>query len=89
MNKDAFSMKGPERAFTVNAPKPPNPLLQSNITTRSDIRELRQNERKVLSNYGEVDAEHVKVPIDRAIDLVLEKDLIKSRPGSVVVKSQN
>lgn len=63
--------------FMTNAPKPPYPLLQTNITTKTDIKELRQNETTILTSSGIVDAQKgvYRIPIDRAIDLTVQRGL--------------
>jgi hypothetical protein len=47
------------------------PLLQSNITARTDMRDLRQQETKELESAGETKVKGVyHIPIDKAIDNV-------------------
>ena len=67
--------------------QPPNPLLQDNFTTKSDIKELRQREDEVLGSYGWVDqnAGTVHIPIDEAMTLVVEQGV--STGASVPAKS--
>jgi len=52
---------------------PPAPRLQTNA--REDLRRYHQDEDKVLGTYGWVDqkANVVRIPIDRAMDLMLQK----------------
>ena len=52
---------------------PPEPRLQTNA--REDLRRYHQDEDKVLGTYGWVDqkANVVRIPIDRAMDLMLQK----------------
>ncbi|HTQ08609.1 MAG TPA: hypothetical protein VMI31_00915 [Fimbriimonadaceae bacterium] len=62
--------------FASRIPPSPNPLLQTNETAKSDIRDLRQKENAIL--YGKpawVDKSKgiVRIPIDQAIDLYLSK----------------
>jgi hypothetical protein len=54
---------------------PPEPRLQT--APIDDIQKLREHERSILDTYGWVDREHgvVRVPIDRAIDLLAERGL--------------
>jgi hypothetical protein len=60
-------------------PTPPLPRLQPNPidgnTPQEDIDELRAREDEALNSYGWVDREAgtVRIPIDKAIDLVLEE----------------
>ena len=78
INRDAFLYQPtPAREFYSRIPQAPYPVLQTNITTKTDIMELRQHERQVLTSYGQVDADHLRIPIDRAIDLVLQQGLVK------------
>ncbi len=54
---------------------PPLPRLQT--TPNVDLRAFRDREAQVLTTYGWVDKEKgvVRIPIDRAIDLVAERGL--------------
>jgi hypothetical protein len=53
----------------------PRPRLQT--SDRMDMEQLRQSEDKVLNTYGWVDrdAGTVRVPIDRAMELLVERGL--------------
>jgi len=58
------------------APKePPEPRLQPN--PQSDMRKMLQEEDQVLNQYGWVDPDRgiVRLPIDRALDIVAQKGL--------------
>jgi hypothetical protein len=60
------------------------PLLQSNITARTDIMSLRRNETAVLDSSAVVDKAHgvYRVPVDQAIDDVVNmSDSQKSAVG--------
>ena len=48
----------------------PNPLLQSNVGAKAEIRELKRLEEQHLNNYGWVDKEKgiARMPVDMAID---------------------
>jgi len=54
---------------------PPEPRLQTN--PRQDLSDLRAREDQTLSSYGWVDrnAGVVRIPIDQAIKLTLERGL--------------
>lgn len=54
---------------------PPGPRLQTN--PREDMRELRARDEEILTSYGWVDknAGIVRIPIDEAMKLVLERGL--------------
>jgi hypothetical protein len=56
------------------------PPLQA--SPAEDLRELRQTEEALLTGYGWVDqeAEVVKIPIDRAIELLAERGLPVREP---------
>ncbi len=55
--------------------EPPEPRLQAN--PQADMRTMREKEDAVLSHYGWVDPTRgvVRIPIDRALDLVAERGL--------------
>lgn len=56
---------------------PPGPLLQSNITAKKDIADLRRDEDRKANYYGWVDQQKgiVRVPVDVALDRVAVKGL--------------
>ena len=62
-------------AKDVMRPLPPRPRLQT--YPFDDIKELRKEENKVLDHYAWVDqnAGVVRIPIERAIDVLAEKGL--------------
>ncbi|MBI3492583.1 MAG: hypothetical protein HY047_12520 [Acidobacteria bacterium] len=62
-------------AMTQAAKTPPEPRLQTN--PRQDLRDLREQEDQILGSYGWVDknAGTVRIPIDEAIKLTLERGL--------------
>ena len=55
--------------------EPPEPRLQAN--PQADMRTMREREETVLNHYGWVDPNRgvVRIPIDRALDLVAERGL--------------
>lgn len=55
------------------SPLPPEPRLQ--LSPEADNREYLQHEREVLNEYGWVDPqkEVARIPIDRAMDLLIER----------------
>ncbi|MDR3689624.1 MAG: hypothetical protein P4L46_09625 [Fimbriimonas sp.] len=64
-------------------PQSPNPLVQSNITAKTDIMDLRQQEDKVLNAPAHwVDASHTKIaiPIDRAMEIIADRGMPKTTP---------
>ena len=65
-----------EYPLAAQAPKvPPEPRLQEH--PREDLRELRAREDEILTSYGWVDknAGVVRIPIDAAMKLTLERGL--------------
>jgi hypothetical protein len=62
------------------APLPPEPRLQQ--FPRADILSFRLGEETMLQNYGWVDkaAGTVRIPIQEAMRLVLERKMLQSRP---------
>ena len=68
-----FAMLGFQRVFLAEQPRPILEQAQSNIYQQ--LRNLHRDEEAALSSYGWVDrkAGVVRIPIDRAIDLVAEK----------------
>jgi hypothetical protein len=62
-------------AATQAARTPPEPRLQ--VNPRQDLRDLRGQEDQILGSYGWVDknAGTVRIPIDEAIRLTLERGL--------------
>jgi len=72
--------------FSRTPPQAPNPLLQTNITTKTDIMDLRKAESKQLTTSGVVDSQHgvYRIPIDRAIDLVAKRGLPEKPSAGVV-----
>src|SRR5579862_464850 len=69
------------QAGAINLPPEPNPLLQAN--PHRDIREFREAEEAQLNSYGWVDKQGgtVRIPVARAMDLVLQRGLPKMLPG--------
>jgi len=78
MNPYSF---GRDPAFKANAnrhlPPPPNPLLQDNVNSKTDLEQMRLDEEEKLSTTGWANDAHTKVrlPIDRAIELTVEHGL--------------
>jgi hypothetical protein len=66
----------PKEELNVDARRlPPEPRLQT--TPITDLKEMRAAEDKILNGYGWVDQSHgvVRVPIDRAIDMLAQRGL--------------
>lgn len=60
-----------------NIPPKPNPLLQNNVVSKTDIAEMRQRETKRLTGTGYVDETQTiaYIPIDRAMELIAERGI--------------
>jgi hypothetical protein len=62
--------------FVNRLPKAPNPVLQTNLTARTDIRDLRVREAELLQgnpSWTDKDKGVVRLPIDKAIDLYISR----------------
>lgn len=61
--------------FQNRIPEAPNPLLQSNVTAKKDIADMRKAEKDGLEHYAWVDREKgiVRIPIERAIALTAQR----------------
>jgi hypothetical protein len=60
---------------------PPGPRLQ--VDPSRDLREMRTIEEQILNSYGWVDksAGVVRIPVERAMKLMVERDETQSRGG--------
>jgi len=60
-----------QQGFTRRMPEDPNPLLQTNVTTKTDMESLRKAERTALTTPAYVDQTKgiVRIPIDHAVEL--------------------
>jgi len=68
------AMDRPVSAFRAEAPPlPPEPRLQAK--PRADMAAMRAEEQRLLSSYGWTEDGHVRIPIDRAIELVARRGL--------------
>jgi len=69
------SLGAPASPFVDIRTLPPQPRLQ--VEPRLDLDHLRKHEDEILNSYGWVDqkAGTVRMPIDRAMDLLLKKGL--------------
>ncbi len=56
---------------------PPEPRLQ--VNTRIDLRELHTHEDEILNSYGMAPDGRVRIPIERAMDIVARRGLGKTR----------
>ncbi len=79
-----FLSKRPEAPATLMEAQrvlPPAPRLQ--INNSEDLTALRARQRKTISSYGWVDrsAGVVRIPVERAMDLVAERGLTATPKG--------
>ena len=75
MSPGYFDKRADMPTLTRSIPAPPNPLLQTDVTAKTDIRDLRQREEVALTTPTWVDQKSgvVRVPIDRAMELTVER----------------
>jgi len=61
---------------------PPEPRLEPHPSL--DMQELRADEDRILHQYAWIDPDKgvVRIPVERAMDLILEKSLLPARPES-------
>jgi len=73
---------GPVSPLTAERVPPPRPRLQTMETQGEDLSVNRAAEREALTTYGWVDkkAGIVRIPVQRAMDLAIERNLVKSSP---------
>jgi len=69
-----------ERRIT---PPEGTPILQSNTTAQSDMIDLRKQEHEKLNKYGTNEDGTYTVPIDKAMEIVVERGL-PTRPDAGV-----
>jgi hypothetical protein len=72
-------------------PAAPNPRLQTNTSTKTDIMKIRQDETARLAGTGWVNREKgiVHIPIDRAIELTAQGKGIRSQAVVPAVSQGN
>lgn len=68
---------------------PPPPLLQDNVTASTDIKVMREAEDKLLNKYGVRNdrPNTMRVPIDRAIEMIIAKGKLFPPPSSPNVRA--
>ena len=73
---------GPVSPLTAERVPPPRPRLQTMETQGEDLAVNRASEKQALTTYGWVDkkAGIVRIPVQRAMDLALERGVVKSSP---------
>lgn len=72
-----FWGKGMQAGTKHETPPPPNPILQNNITAKTDIIDVRRKEEQQLNSTAWTDTtkSHVRIPIDQAMDLIVQRGL--------------
>jgi hypothetical protein len=66
---------------------PPEPRVLFNEHEHDNLQEIQANEQRELNDYGWVDKAHgvVRLPVDRAMDLILQRGLpARLQPGQAV-----
>jgi hypothetical protein len=79
--EDAKNAANPAASMMSERPKlPPEPRLQAE--PKIELKDLRADEEAILNSYGWVDPNKgiVRIPIDQAIDIVMQKGL-PSKPS--------
>ncbi|RYG27186.1 hypothetical protein EON82_00275 [bacterium] len=61
--------------FDTRKPAIAGPLVQGNITSKTDIMEMRQYEKRMMTTYGEQKNGSWRIPVDRAITLLGDRGL--------------
>jgi hypothetical protein len=80
--EDAKNAGNPAAAMMNERQKePPRPQLQAE--PKVELKDLREKEDTMLHTYGWVDSAKgvVRIPIDQAIDMVLQKGMVNSKPS--------
>jgi hypothetical protein len=82
MSPGYFDHRADMPALAKSIPAPPNPLLQTDVTAKTDIRDLRRREDVALTTPAWIDQQKgvVRVPIERAMELTVER--AKSAPSA-------
>jgi hypothetical protein len=91
MKRDVFAVQEQAKPFTDRIPEAPNPLLQTNVTAKSDMRDIRRYERETLNTTAWVDRQNgiVRIPVSRAIDIVAKRGIAKTENSvNAVTKGQ-
>jgi hypothetical protein len=72
-------------------PAAPNPLLQTNVSAKTDMMQMRQAEAARLASTGYLDGrkDRVHIPIDRAIELLAERGLPNSVDAPAVSRGND
>jgi hypothetical protein len=83
-----FGIAAPKEGATMNRtlPKDPFPVLQTNISSKTDIADMRAEETKRLNATEYADDTHtvVHIPVDKAMQILVDRGLPKtaSAPAS-------
>jgi hypothetical protein len=67
-------------------PGEPNPLLQNNVTAKTDIMTLRRRERERIGSTGyNEDKSTVHIPVDQAMDILVARGLPRTAVPPTIV----
>jgi len=82
------SLGPPASPFSTTRPLPPQPRLQ--VEPHEDLQRYREAEEELLHSYGWVDqkAGVVRIPIERAMDLIVQRGLPVSSDKTGKVKAK-
>jgi len=75
MNPTVFHQQPPTNRVIASAPYP---MVQTNMTAKTDIMDIRQHETSVLTapiGWADEQKTHLHLPIDRAMEIVVAKGL--------------
>ena len=84
LDRSQVTTPGPSDFVRERVPEKPFPLIQSNITAKKDIEDLRALEHVMKSTAGWVDEEAgvARIPVETAIGLMLEEGFATQAPRS-------
>lgn len=86
LDRSQVSTVEPTEVVRDRVPEEPFPLIQSNITAKKDIEDLRALEHVKTDTAGWVDEEAgvTRIPVETAIDLMLEEGFKSESPPLTV-----
>jgi hypothetical protein len=71
-------------------PAAPNPILQQNVNSKTDLMRMRTAEDDRLNGTGPIEGtDKVHIPIERAMDLLVERGLPKTESDVPAVSQGN
>jgi len=77
--------------FDKRKPAVAGPLVQGNMTAKTDIMSVRQHEREVMTTYAPLESGKWRIPVDKAIDVIngrglptVTSDAPAASPGTTI-----